>query len=444
MMSVCASINLSTNGKGATQKADPNTESSSGKHEKKAETKAVDRQQLTATFLDVGETFEVVGDRTVDHSLTDAPVCGNGFLSTVHKAFADELPIALAPSHIWTLILQAVSIHVNENAESLRDVFVNHDGQKTLIVLMDRLRGSGGNSADLWSEAFPLFVNKLSENVKDKTLVSTMTNPYASGSQVEAICFTVAMMDSLKKYFKYRVRTMCGITAVHLLGKKSEWSALRDRACQLCNKLSLDWWSVELLPVLDQFVLLASGDDSNATFWQHMYRDIDVQGSGGEYCGFGWINVFFPYKASGGDSFERRCLDHKGQPYFETDKTLAKMTVNLSSDEFYRHPRRSHGFLSTGGIAYPDYPSGVNKCPFVWELTMETVSHDMRFCAGFLSCIGTDVLPALGRVCTPVQGWAVVYHQKSIDDPEATYNRSKKRQMAEGQGVARPNKKLRK
>lgn len=369
---------------------------------------------ISETFLEEGETMETGTATTLD-KLVEETVCANGFLSTVHKAFAEEQQIAFSPSQIWTAIMQQVSIHVNENAEELRSLFVDHEGRKVLKVRMDHLDIAGNNSADAWSLAFPKFVGKLEESVKDAALLHTMNKPYESSNSVDQIGFTIAMMDSLKKFFEYRCHTLCGIKAVHLLDTTAEWVELRARADLLLQKLSMQWWAVELLPVLDEFVRLASGDSSNTVFWEHMYRDLSPSGSGAEYSGFGWINVFFPYKGKEGGGFRRRCCNYRTGELLKQNKTIEQMKQNLSDTNFFAD--RHGDWFANSMIAFADYPAGANKCPFKWVLEAISVMHDMRFCAGFLECVGVVEHNGVD-VYTPAQGWAVVYHEKNISYDE--------------------------
>lgn len=53
----------------------------------------------------------------------------------------------LTPDAIWLTLAQGFALHVNENAEALRDRFVRHDGRKTLVV----------HSAEGWAAAFEGF-----------------------------------------------------------------------------------------------------------------------------------------------------------------------------------------------------------------------------------------------------------------------------------------------
>ena len=50
----------------------------------------------------------------------------NGF----YQAHCNHYPIRIKPDHIWLLILQAFSNHVNLNSEELRRYFVNFDAKQ--------------------------------------------------------------------------------------------------------------------------------------------------------------------------------------------------------------------------------------------------------------------------------------------------------------------------
>lgn len=409
-MQTCGSIKLLVNGKGKTCGT------------AKAKSFGLARELIyQKTFVEGDETFESQQLPSIDlESVFTDTVCANGFVSTVHKAFASETPIAFAPSQIWTLVLQAVSIHVNENAEEMREIFVSHQGQKELKVQMDHLNGNGNNPARAWATAFPVFAKKLSDNIVDPGLEALLTEPFSTSDAVDRVVFTITMMDTLKKYFEYRCTTMCGIPKVTLLGSKEDWIGLRRRAEKICEQLKLCWWSVELLPVLDEFVRLASGDASNKVFWHNMYRDLSATGSGEEYSGFGWINVFFPYTAKQGGGFQRRCA-HPSLLCNSPDKSAQAMQKNLADENFFLQSRRDCSFFATSKIAFGDYPSGVNKCPFFWQLgegDFETV-HDMRFSAGFLTCAATTTA-LLDKKSTfvPLLAWSVLYHEKNQTCPE--------------------------
>merc|ERR1719228_3077515 len=64
----------------------------------------------------------------------------SSFITASLDAWANHYPIRFKPEHIWLLILQAVAIHVDKNAEKLRKKYVNHKGKLQLIVRRDAFK----------------------------------------------------------------------------------------------------------------------------------------------------------------------------------------------------------------------------------------------------------------------------------------------------------------
>ena len=59
---------------------------------------------------------------------------GNGFMVAVVTAFAQHLPLELAPDHLWALITYAFAKHVDEHPEELRKKFVSHEGKQRIQI----------------------------------------------------------------------------------------------------------------------------------------------------------------------------------------------------------------------------------------------------------------------------------------------------------------------
>ena len=60
-----------------------------------------------------------------------------GFLDAIAHAYMGHYPLALSAEHVWLKITQGIALHILDNAESLRSVFVNFEGQKTLMCQRD-------------------------------------------------------------------------------------------------------------------------------------------------------------------------------------------------------------------------------------------------------------------------------------------------------------------
>ena len=55
----------------------------------------------------------------------------HAFIVSIEIAYFKHYPLKLSPSQIWILILQSIGIHIDQNAEKLRDKFVSHQDKKT-------------------------------------------------------------------------------------------------------------------------------------------------------------------------------------------------------------------------------------------------------------------------------------------------------------------------
>ena len=59
------------------------------------------------------------------------------FVESVDFAYSHHVPLTITPDVIFYLITSATAVHINQNAEKLRKVFVNHEGKKELEVRRD-------------------------------------------------------------------------------------------------------------------------------------------------------------------------------------------------------------------------------------------------------------------------------------------------------------------
>ena len=57
----------------------------------------------------------------------------HSFVQTVHIAYSYHVPLTITPDVIFYLITSATAVHINQNAEKLRNVFVNHEGKKEVL-----------------------------------------------------------------------------------------------------------------------------------------------------------------------------------------------------------------------------------------------------------------------------------------------------------------------
>lgn len=309
----------------------------------------------------------------------------NGFLQAAYTAFARHQGLVLSPDAVWLAIAQGFAVHVNMNAERLRDRFVKHEGKKYIEIQRNEfVKGSPDND---WMGGFSEFSNKIAEHVgKTRDLV---VSSFSTTGAIEKAASEVVLMDTVKAYFDYGCRTMCGIPEITLLGDSADWANMVHRAMALTEfDAELAPWIRQLTVVLGEFVKASRGNVVQS-FWENFFKI--GGGSGGPYIN-GAINVFFPYRKSyaGGNEF-----------------AVNKYIVGWETPRF-------------GGLTTSDVPSGLCQVPFRWIYYTE--NYPMQFLGGF---VGAHHDEATNTV-QPLIGWAVADREEhaSVDDLDPNYTGS--------------------
>lgn len=219
------------------------------------------------------------------------PVLG-GFL----RAYKDHRPVTISPDIMWLLICQGFGQHVNNNAEELRDKFVDFQGQKELEV-----RRNVSSDTDLgsfpWESVFPEFVEKISAYTGEE-LTNHLSADFTTTTPASLIASQITIMESMKKYFKYKVVMIgCGIPSVTIEGTVEDWQKILTKLDYL-KQYDLEWWVSELKPVIQEIINTKSGK-FNKEFWMDMIR-FHREGFYGSYVDIdGWLVKFYPYKSNG-------------------------------------------------------------------------------------------------------------------------------------------------
>jgi hypothetical protein len=125
----------------------------------------------------------------------------NGFLRTILYAWQHHLPLVLTPDHIWLLIVQAVSRHINTNSEALRHRFVAHEGQKVIHIKSSSLD---------WEWAFGQFGREIKKETHASVyerLVGDGIGSFSSSSCRMAIQIDWLLVDNLDRiHNKWTIR----------------------------------------------------------------------------------------------------------------------------------------------------------------------------------------------------------------------------------------------
>ena len=294
----------------------------------------------------------------------------NPFLGAIHYSFASHRPIRISPDHIWLVLAQGFSAHINNNSDELKDKFVSHMGKLTLSVRRDDF--TKGKMENPWEEVFPEFCTQISEQI-NKDIVNSVTAKFSTTTPAEQAAFQITLMDALQNYFSYEVKTFCGIPSIILEGSTQDWKDLKKRSKQF-EKYGLKWWVDELEPILQEFINASEGR-VNTEFWNSMYKAKSQ--SGGPFV-TGWISKLFPYLVENGEKRFRL------NPIFEAENP-EEVQISLGS-----------------------FPQGISQAPFTWRYYHK--KYEMIFLAGFVG-ISQDHET---KTIRPEIGWVIVENPEKV------------------------------
>ena len=156
----------------------------------------------------------------------------NSFYNGMINAFASHRAVVLSPDVIWLLISQGFAVHVNLKSEELRDKIVYHQGKKTLEVESPNHLLYETDKVD-WDSIFNEFEKQIKSNTKNQ-IADIITADFSTTGITEKIASQITLMESVKKYFDYKVWTLgCGIPDITLMGTPDDWRKVREKAQSL-------------------------------------------------------------------------------------------------------------------------------------------------------------------------------------------------------------------
>lgn len=285
----------------------------------------------------------------------------NGFLRAIHTAFAGHYPLVLSPDDVWTAVAQGFAAHVNANADTLRRRFVAHEGRA--LIEIEPPNFEKGSPRNDWMGAFSELSERIAEHIGTKR--DLLVGAFSTTGPIAKAASEIALMDAMKAYFVFGVKTLCGIPTITLLGTPDDWKQIRRRA-RVLSEFDCAVWVESLVEVLDEFVAASEGRQDRE-FWESLYKI--GGGSGGPYV-TGAVNVFYPY--------------------------LADSRRNAAAVSW-----RDRASSSKAAPTAERLPSGICSVPFTW--TCRGSAHPMRFLGGFMGATQDATTLAV----RPVLGWAV-------------------------------------
>ena len=177
----------------------------------------------------------------------------NGF----YKAHTNHYPIRIKPDDIWLLIVQSFSYHVNENAQKLRNMFVNFSGKKELTVNYPIFSINDVNNKIL--ENFSEQINDQMKQYLGESILNTLTPNFSTTTYDYSIVCKISIMGAFKKYFDYTMNLFgCGVPYLILEGTAEDYQKIISKAKEL-SKYKFEWYINKIIPHIEKMVEAKQG-----------------------------------------------------------------------------------------------------------------------------------------------------------------------------------------
>lgn len=289
------------------------------------------------------------------------PANMNAFAYTIHTAFDEHRPLILTPDDIWLAICQGFGNHLVANADKLEGKLLAKKRPEEIYVFIEDL---AQNNSDGWEELVQGFNDSLAGYIKGPAM-QMINQQFTTTTPVISTAYQITMMDAVKSFFKYTGGSGCGIPSITLKGTPEDWQQIYDNIDQF-NAYGMEFWTSELKPVLNEFVLASKGE-ANVEFWQSIYKHEAFYGVSAIS---GWMLKFFPY--------------------LEGERNLKPGTFEGETPHetyFYRNPFIVGNKHLLSDISTYDLPKGYVNVPFTWKEIRpqhnDVVEHHLMLHAGF-------------------------------------------------------------
>ncbi|KKP67337.1 MAG: hypothetical protein UR66_C0004G0085 [Candidatus Moranbacteria bacterium GW2011_GWE1_35_17] len=304
------------------------------------------------------------------------------FFLSVHQCFKDHCPLALRPEVLMYLIVNEVATTVNLHPEHYRHLFSTSNEKVRIDIRNDALRKGNPNSP--WHQVLEQFDIKLRDHVPSNLMPNFLPLFSTSTSETNATTM-VAFMSTVRKFYDFHTKTMCGLPRVRLLGEAADYSKLCESAERLSSSFQdhLGSYFNSLLPVLRKIEQQASGEPLDTQFWSSLYK---FNSESGTDLFNGWIAAFVNYvQTAPQEAYGNRPADAG--------------TIHPKHETLYDWEKEPN--FRNYGIAVGSIPTQISVAPFIWHYFEEELP--MQFVGGVLGVDNVD------GYATPSLSYAVVH-----------------------------------
>ena len=174
-----------------------------------------------------------------------------GMFAAVFTAYSHHYRLRTSPDDWWFCVIKRVACAIDQNSSkaSVRNLFVDHEGKKTIEVPVE---DPTIYTVD-YNFLFDQITKQLKENLKVPEFVDGVTADFGTTSAVQKIVSQITLMYSVNQYFDCGIMTKCGIPAVEMLGSEEDWMKLSSKLKVLRTLLepiendlglSSKWWDL--------------------------------------------------------------------------------------------------------------------------------------------------------------------------------------------------------
>ncbi len=323
----------------------------------------------------------------------------NGLIETIQECYDNHRPLILTPDVIWLAICQGVSIHINQNYNSLKDTIFVKNKPKEIVIRNDSLEYSSKH----WKELMASFSEETKKYTRDD-FYSFFVSKFSTTTEINTTAYQITLLESYKKAFDYVGESGCGIPSIYLAGTTEDWQLILKKL-DLLEKIGLANWASNLRPIIEQFIY-ASESDEDKEFWQNIYKNAS------EYAAFyisGWIIKFFPYiKVVGSE--EEGVYDEKTGEY--------KVEEKVEPNKFMDGSKYLKSTLSTD-----NFPSGLARIDVKWNNEFKGVTKKIEVISGFFA-----IKQYSDKSLEPFISWAICEKNAAQANHTLAENKSQKLQ----------------
>ena len=195
------------------------------------------------------------------------------------EAYGNHYPITVSPDMILILFLQGYSRFMENNSEKLRNIYVNFEGKKTLIV---QRRGITPETAK--PEDFQGIIDEFTQKIKNEigeNIISNLECNFTTSNSVTLATSQMSIMSAMKNYFIYKeIMCVCGISSIKLEGSLEDWVKIKKKFEFFSKEeFGLNSWIKYLIPIIDKIIETKIYYNQNKAinneirnFWKDMIR----------------------------------------------------------------------------------------------------------------------------------------------------------------------------